>query len=422
MRNKLLVFVASALVVAGCSNQQAVPVQATGSTSQGHHAGPFVRQKGEQPVNWRSFAWVSTASPFFPTILIGHDGAMWMTDYSGTQLLRMAMDGTARQGAALTSFNPSSMTVGSDNKFYVGSRGTASIQVVTTGGVATIHGIPSGDVASFNGMTLGPDGNVWFTEASHFAKITPGGTITEFAFKDATTNNFFDGITTGPDGNLWVTEFESGTLDKIVPGTGAQTTFPLGCDGTQIVSAKGDLYVSCNNNTLAQVTTAGVVTSLFNPYSYSFNGAMLTVGPDGNPWFGASTGNVIGEFDPGTAQMSFFYPPSNYGVANALTLGPDGNMWAVDSTNRSVQVYILNVISVSPTSVILTGPGKTANIVVTQPGTASWTASSTSTAIAKVAQGSPADTFTVTAVAKGQCKIIVTDSVGNSFPVHVTVQ
>jgi streptogramin lyase len=422
MRNKLLVFVASSLVIAGCSNQQAVPVQSTGLTPQGHHAGPFVRQKGEQPVNWREFAWVSTASPYFPTIVTGHDGAMWMTDYSATQLIRMAMDGTAKQGAAFTSFNPTAMAVGSDNKFYVGSRNTDSIQVVTTGGVVSGHTIPSADVVSFNGMTLGPDGNVWFTEASHVGKITPGGTITEFLFKDGSGNNYYDGITAGPDGNLWVAEYFAATVTKVVPATGAMTSFTLGCNGTQIVSAKGDLYVVCSNNTLVQVTTAGVVTPLYNPYGFAPNGAMLTVGPDGNPWFGAATGNVIGEFDPGSGQMTYYYPPTNYGQANALTLGPDGNMWAVDDTTRSVQVYILNVISVSPTSLTLTAPGKTANVVVTQPGTSAWTASSTSTAIAKVAQGSPADTFTVTAVAKGQCKIIVTDSVGNSFPVHVTVQ
>jgi virginiamycin B lyase len=422
MRNKLLVFVASALVVAGCSNQQAVPVQSTGSTSQGHHAGPFVRQKGEQPVNWREFAWVSTASPYYPTILTGRDGAMWMTDYSATQLIRMTMDGTARQGALLTSFNPTAMTIGSDNKFYVGSRNIATIDTVTTGGVVSSKAIPSGDVVSFNGMTLGPDGNVWFTEASHVGKITPALAITEFAYKDSTTNNYLDSIVTGPDGNLWVSEYFAAAVLKIVPGTGAMTSFALGCNGSQIVSAKGDLYVSCTNNTLVQVTTAGVVTPLYNPYGFSSNGALLTIGPDGNPWFGATTGDVIGEFDPGTGQMTYYYPPTNYGVANALTLGPDGNMWTVDGANRSVQVYILNVISVSPTSLTLTAPGKTANIVVTQPGTTAWTASSTSTAIAKVAQGSPADTFTVTAVAKGQCKIIVTDSVGNSFPVHVTVQ
>ena len=422
MRNKLLVFVISALVATGCSSQQAVPVQNSGATSQGHHVNPFVRQKGEQPVNWREFAWVSTASPYYPTILTGHDGAMWMTDYSATQLLRMSMDGTAKQGAFLTSFNPTAMTVGSDNKFYVGSRNTASIDVVTTGGVVTTHAISSGDVVSFNGMTLGPDGNVWFTEASHVGKITPGGAITEYAYKDATTNNYYDGITAGPDGNLWVSEYFAATVEKVVPGTGAMTSFTLGCNGTQIIAAKGNLYVTCSNNTLVQVTTAGVVTPLYNPYGFSGNGALLAVGPDGNPWFGASTANVIGEFDPGSGQMTYYYPPSNYGQANAITLGPDGNMWAVDDSNRSVQVYILNVISVSPTSLTFPATGQTQSIVVTQPGTASWTASSTNTAIATVTQGSPADTFTVKSVAKGQCKIIVTDAVGNSFPVHVTVQ
>ncbi len=423
MRNKLLVLAISALVLAGCSNQQAVPANSSNATSQGHsHVGPLVRQKGEQPVDWRSFAWLSTFNPYYPTILTGSDGAMWYSDYSGEQILRMAMDGTARQGAALASFNPTAMALGSDNKFYTGDINLADIDIATTGGSVTQKTLPSGDNIGYDTMTLGPDSNVWFVERSHYGKITPGGAITEYTFHDSTTSNYFDGITAGPDGNIWISEYMSSVIDKVVPGTGVETTFSLGCNGQFIISAKGSLWVTCSNNTLVQVTTAGVTTAYYNPYGFSGSGKYLAVGPDGDPWFGTNSASVIGEFDPSTLQMSYYYPPTNYGAANALTSGPDGNIWTIDNGTRGIQVYILNIISVSPSSLTFTATGQNSNVVVTQHGTTAWTASSTNTAIATVAQGSPADTFKVTSVGAGQCKIIVTDSVGNSFPVHVTVQ
>ncbi|HLJ82759.1 MAG TPA: hypothetical protein VKT51_01120 [Candidatus Eremiobacteraceae bacterium] len=422
MRNKLLVFVAFALVASGCSSQQAVPVQSAGSASQGHHAGPDVRQKGEQPVNWRSFFWLSQFNPYYSTMLTGPDGAMWYNDYSGQQILRMAMDGTARQGAALTSFNPSAMALGSDNKFYAGDVNIAAIDIATTSGSVTQKAIPSGDKVGYDTMTLGPDGNVWFSEFSHYGKITTSGAITEFTFADSTTSNYFDGIVAGPDGNIWISEYNSSIVDKIVPATGHETTFSLGCSGQDLISAQGSLWVACTNNTLVQVTTAGVATAFYNPYGFSGSGKYLTVGPDGNPWFGTSNASVIGEFDPSTLQMTYYYPPANYGNANTMTAGPDGNIWTIENNQRTVQVYILNVMSVSPASLTFASTGLTSNIVVTQHGTSAWTATSSNTAIATVAQGSPANTFKVTSVAKGQCKIIVSDSVGNSFPVHVTVQ
>ena len=51
-------------------------------------------------------------------------------------------------------------------------------------------------------ITLGPDGNLWFTEqnASKVARVTPNGQITEFV---TPTFSFPLDITAGPDGNVW---------------------------------------------------------------------------------------------------------------------------------------------------------------------------------------------------------------------------
>src|SRR5205807_1617108 len=55
-------------------------------------------------------------------------------------------------------------------------------------------------------LTVGPDGNLWFTERSgnHIGRITPAGVITEFTVPTVGVSPW--GITTGPDGNMWFTE------------------------------------------------------------------------------------------------------------------------------------------------------------------------------------------------------------------------
>jgi virginiamycin B lyase len=53
------------------------------------------------------------------------------------------------------------------------------------------------------GITVGPDGNLWFTEfnGSKISRMMEDGQITEFSIP--TPNSGPDGIATGPDDNLW---------------------------------------------------------------------------------------------------------------------------------------------------------------------------------------------------------------------------
>ena len=422
MRNKLLVLAFSALIASGCSSHQAVPSQGgAGPTTQGKGIDPYIRQTGEQPAQWRRFNWGGVNAPYYPTIVAGNDGNMWYTDYSDTQIIRMNMSGGTKR-IALPSYNPTALTVGSDHKFYMGDVNLAAIEIATTGGSVSQNAIPSGDRVSYDGMALGPDGNVWFTENSHVGRIKTTGSIAEFAYSDGNISNTFGDITAGPDGNIWATEYNTSTIDKVTP-TGAMTAFALGCNPTRIVSAAGSLWVSCTTNNIVQVSTSGtVVNQFYNGFGFSGSGNFMTIGGDKNPWFGTATGNIIGTFNPTNNSLTYYYPPINYGTTNSIALGPDGNMWTVDSSSKAIDIYIINVIAVNPPTLNFTGNGVTKTVVVTEKGTSSWTAASKNTGVATVAQGSPASNFKVTSVASGTTKIIISDAIGNSFAVLVTVQ
>src|SRR5688500_1557215 len=64
-----------------------------------------------------------------------------------------------------------------------------------------------GTVGGGRGIAKGPDGNLWVALAGgdgRIARVTPGGTVTEFPdHEDPLLSTFPVDITAGPDGNLW---------------------------------------------------------------------------------------------------------------------------------------------------------------------------------------------------------------------------
>jgi virginiamycin B lyase len=417
MRKEFISAGALVLVLAGCSARHALPTPGGGSAAK-----PLVVQTGKVPVNWTQFVWGDTLNNPVGgvSIVTGPDKNLWYTDYSSAALIRMTMSGSTHAYAlkynGTSPFNPYAITVGANGKFYITNANVAFLGVATTGGVFSTIAIPSGDQAQ-DSATLGPDGNVWFVEYSHVGKITPAGVITEYPYPD-NPGNSSGAITTGPDDHIWVTE--NSIIDDVDPATGEMIQYPLGCQSYGLVAASdGNLYVNCQSS-LVRVTTGGSVTSIPIPFYAYTSPPALAVGPDGNPWYVVSGSNQIAVYNTTANTLKVYFPPNGYSTDYALTASVDGNMWAMDSTGF-IDVYIINVLSVSPKTVSLTGAGKTATLTVTEKGTSAWTAKSSNVAVATVKQGTSPNLFTVTSVAHGSATVTVSDAVFNSFAVKVTV-
>ena len=421
MRNRFGSLILAA-VLAGCSAGHGLSPIGSAGPGVGQ---PKVVQTGTVPINWVQFTWGSASTPNLQTMVTGPDKNIWYTDYSGSNLIKMTLAGVPKlfplkNGAS--PFNPDGLTVGSDGKFYVAQLSGSAIDVVTTAGAQTIHTIPSGDTVTYGGLALGSDKAVWFAEGQHIGRITTGGAISEIPYPDGNTNNYYGSVAAGPDGDVWVTEFAANVIDDVDPVTNNITTYRVGCSLLGlIVASDGNLWSNCGSQ-LARITTNGTVTLFNNPFSTPTDNEDIIKGPDGNPWFAGSTlANVIGEFNPATNTWTYYYPPNGTGNDLAMTLGPDGNVWTLD-TNRNVDVYIPNPLTVKPSTLTFTGTGQNQTITITEAGTTSWTAKSSNTKIVTVTAGSAANKYTVTSGAAGKAKITVSDAVGNSFVVAVTVQ
>jgi hypothetical protein len=192
------------------------------------------------------------------------------------------------------------------------------------------------------GLTMGPDGNLWFTDflsdqgfscCGRVGRVTPSGTITEFSIPlpsgaDTFTSNRLREISTGPDGNLWFTEggyrlsdFGAATLP---------TPFP---------------------SSLGRITPTGVLTEIRVPTSPQPAG--ITAGPDRNVWF-AFDGGVgrlavpespflslqLGDF---FVSVSWKSPDGTSGEGQAVPLTTNsGAFWFFSPDNLELVVKVLD--------------------------------------------------------------------------------
>ena len=151
------------------------------------------------------------------------------------------------------------------------------------------------------GFTVGPDGNLWFTDvgASAVGRMTPAGDVTEFPTPTADSSP--DGIVKGADGSLWFTEFNADKIGKITT-SGVITEFAIPTPNSQpngITSLQhgGIWFTELAANQIGKITTSGIVSEYSIPTPSSFP-EDITPGPDGNLWFVENMGNKIAKFIP----------------------------------------------------------------------------------------------------------------------------
>ncbi len=419
---------------------------------------PDVSQGGKHPANWKHFT-APTGSHF---IFLQDDPSgkyVWLSDAAHAAMVQVTMNGKFTSYPLSTPsgpFTPAYFTfVGS--QIYVGGCIGSACNVV---GIFTpiskqfqVISNPSGDGPGMSHeFVYGPDQNVWFTESKHVAKITASGVITEYPAPTYVGTNivtaggeiWFDGqANTNACEESWYIDSTCPWAAQMDPATGSYTQYYLGIysgsyfeafgyiGGGMTVSG-GQVYVLNGLNTnqsygdpqrtyLDRIDATGDQT-LFKLHhrQEGWTEASLTALPDGNLWWGLNEqghAQGIANWNPTQGVKAYVnpYPPGLL----ASAAGGDGNIWSI-SANGDIVVYIVNVLTVSPKTLVLSGPKKTGVLTVTYGGSGTLSAVSLNGKIARVAP-SGAHQFTVTARAAGTTHILVGDSLHNNFPVNVTV-
>ncbi|MGC2633741.1 MAG: hypothetical protein WA215_05945 [Candidatus Cybelea sp.] len=247
---------------------------------------------------------LSTEGSSFQDITAGPDGALWITDYYNSQIVRMATDGTF-----------------STFKLY-----TPPI-----------------------GITAGPDKALWFTEYSAIGRITTKGSVTTYA-----VGTLDDDITAGPDGALWFTETTGNAIGRITTH-GKITTYTKGISsgaGPYSIAPGPDgalWFTEATGGRIGRITTSGKVTEYSRGITPTEEPVGIAAGPDGAMWFTES--ETYGSYtlrDSKVGRITMIGRVSEYskGLSGSsgpgdIVAGPDGNMWFVEgNADRTGRVRI----------------------------------------------------------------------------------
>ncbi|MFN8630191.1 MAG: hypothetical protein U0838_07680 [Chloroflexota bacterium] len=226
-------------------------------------------------------------------IAAGPDGGLWWTNSDNHSIGHMFADGTTTHYTDAGIDDPAGIAADLNGMWFT-SRANNTIGFIADDGTITLH--TSADVVTPSSIALGPDGAMWFTNATSIGRVTTDGTATITKLTPSAISSPRQ-ITAGPDGALWVTN-----------GPG---------------------------NSLVRLTTGGTATpytgsSFNNPYAVAF-------GADNAIWFSAvndgSADSRIVRFTTGApigAMRPFIVP----GAASVVAKGADSAIWVAGGTGR----------------------------------------------------------------------------------------
>jgi virginiamycin B lyase len=277
------------------------------------------------------------------------DGNLWFTEFGNNAVARITPGGTVTEFPLLTAASgPRGITSGPNGQLYITEFNTgkiasinplAGLDVAITASRLESAVVPSGAGAGLDGITAGPDGNLWFTEASadRVGNInTTLTTINEFS-TGITAGAAPAGIATGPDGALWFTESGLNKIGRITTAGTVSNEFALtGLDPEGITAGNfGTLWFAENgSDQIGRITTGGIVTE-FPRLAVGSGPQGITEGPGGAIWFTETTGNRVGRI-LATGQVTEYTLPTAGSDPLGIVAGPDTNLWFAESTGNKV--------------------------------------------------------------------------------------
>jgi streptogramin lyase len=317
-----------------------------------------------------------------PEITPGPNNALWFGLDQGSlgyigELPTNATPGSAVQTTyAIPSLNdPDALTLGPDGNVWFTEEGADVGQITSSGAIQETA------VAPLDGITTGSDGNLWAADnGAELIKIPPGDPR---AYAPTPLSGMVepDGIASGPNNTVWYTTDAQGTWSASVtdpahptnvaasgsPGGNSDSGIVEGPDGNMWV-AEGFGSGAGNANAIAKITPAGQVTEYTIPTADSVPDD-ITVGSDGALWFTEEAGDKIGRITT-SGQITEITLPSG-ATPQSIASGPDGNIWFTEAGNGSSVAPAIGEVVIPQTTATTTTTTTTTGTTPTSTATAS---------------------------------------------------
>lgn len=266
---------------------------------------------------------IPTQQALVDAIALGPDGNMWFTESRTDKLARVNPQGQITEFDLPSGAGPEGLVTGPDHNLWIVESGSNNIARFNVGTHAlTEYPIPTQN-SEAEYIAVGPDGNLYFTEADFFnyqnqeqaiiGRISTSGSMLEIPIPGTSRDEPWD-IVAGPDGNMWFTEQFSGEIVSMVP--------PTNVAGTQEKGTSSMVRVSAHQPApIAEVSL---------PETYDVGPLFSARGSDGNLYTVEQFKNALAKVGPGGAVSEITAPAGSVGT---LATGSDGNVWYCDNNN-----------------------------------------------------------------------------------------
>ncbi len=313
-------------------------------------------------------------------IVAGPDGNVWFTEVFG-KIGRITPSGQVTEFAAPPDL-PGGIAAGPDGALWFNESppggavtGPGFIGRITTDGKLSTFSLPGfrnddaiiPGISSHSSLVAGPDGAIWFTNASTvldpsesgkgfatIGRLTTDGTVKAFVAPYAPPS-LPSQIVVGPDKALWYVEpglgftksqgSASSSYAGIVristdgqikafklPGLGPRNVAPLAIAS----GPDGALWFTDFGGHIGRMTTSGHLKLFSSGLASPDNSQAIVRGPDGNLWFTAPD-ERIGRITP-SGFVTIFRTAGHQSLraSSGLAVGPDGNLWMTEPAGPGV--------------------------------------------------------------------------------------
>jgi len=224
---------------------------------------------------------------------------------------------------------PGAIVTGLDGNLYFTGANVPFYGRISPAGVITDLALP--DSGGQNDLIIGPDRAFYYLdETTYIGRIDPAGIVTKVPF-DSFANDLTS-LAVGADKNVWFSA-TSGVIGSIIPGgTQISKMYHLpgkGSGGILTLGGDGSLWtVDFMNNSIARITTAGLITEFSIP-TPNAGLATITTGPDGSLWFAEANVSRLGHISVTGTILSEVRLPNNNDSAFGLQFGPNGKLYVL---------------------------------------------------------------------------------------------
>lgn len=197
----------------------------------------------------------------------------------------------------------------------------------------TQYSVPTANSAPSH-ITVGADGNLWFTESNpefneetftdigKVARITPAGDITEFAVCESC---FPNEIVQGPGGVLYFTKNDAPlgritTDGQVLPDAGERFSF----NGDGIARHGDDIWINVSGFSSGSLWRYNVTSGTFTEFAVPNNPSDVAVDANGIVWYTANNPNAIGKLNPADGTITQTVVPEQ---PWQIAISTDGKVW-----------------------------------------------------------------------------------------------